>query len=133
MTLLKSYLIRAVRDWALESGLTPYILVDADCPGVVVPVQFVNRGRIVLNVHPRAVNALVLDDSVLRFSARFAGQSLGVEIPTTALMAVYAKENGQGITFPQSERSGNDAGDSGAQDNESGATPSGKPHLTVVK
>lgn len=133
MKLLKSYLIRAVRDWALESGLTPYILVDANRPGVVVPDRFVNLGRIVLNVHPRAVNAFVLDDEVLRFSARFSGQSLGIEIPTTALTAVYAKENGQGITFPQSDAPGNDAGDTVGQDVDSGLTSPAKPHLTVVK
>lgn len=133
MKILKSYLIRAVRDWALDAGLTPYVLVDASRPGVVVPEKFVNQGRIVLNVHPRAVNAFVLDDDKMRFSARFSGHSLVVEIPIAALMAVYAKENGQGITFPQSELPGNDAGDTAGRDTDLGPTVSGKPHLTVVK
>jgi len=98
---LKSYLVRAVRDWAMDSGLTPHLLVDATIPGVDVPAAFVNNGRIVLNVHPRAIQHFDLDRDCLRFHARFVGRSLPVALPIAAVLAVYAHENGQGVSFPE--------------------------------
>lgn len=97
---LKLYLVRAVRDWALDSGLTPHVLVDASFPGVTVPAGHVENGRIVLNVHPRAVDHFDLIDDWLRFSARFGPRSFLVEVPSAAVLSVYARENGQGISFP---------------------------------
>ncbi len=95
--------MRAVYDWAVESGFTPHIVVNANAPGARVPVGYADAaGRIVLNVHPRALQGFTFDDTWLRFSARFNGVSQLVEAPLTAVLAVYAKENGQGISFPES-------------------------------
>lgn len=100
---MKPYLIRAVYQWALDNGLTPHILVDVDVVGTQVPQAHVDNGSIVLNIHPHAVNELDLGNEWLLFSARFSGQVTAVEIPVTAVQAIFVKENGQGITFPESE------------------------------
>ena len=101
MSPLKLYLIRAVYDWAVDSGFTPQMLVDAAAPGVKVPPAYVQDGRIVLNIHPRAVGHFEFAADAVRFSARFGGQSLSVETPYAAVLAIYARENNQGITFPE--------------------------------
>jgi stringent starvation protein B len=101
MSPLKLYLLRAVHDWAVDSGFTPQVLADATVAGVKVPSGYVESGRIVLNVHPRATSHLEFSEDSLRFSARFGAQSFPVEIPYAAVLAIYARENGQGITFPE--------------------------------
>jgi stringent starvation protein B len=127
---LKAYLVRAVCDWALDQGLTPHVAVDATYPGVVVPAEYVQEGRIVLNVHPRAIQGYALGDEGLTFSARFGGRPLTVTIPLPAILAVYARENSQGISFPEP---GKPAPESGGPD-EGGTPPPRKgPHLRVVK
>lgn len=116
MSPLKLYLLRAVHDWAVDSGFTPQVLADATAPGVKVPSGYIDKGRIVLNVHPRAVSHLEFAGDALRFSARFGAQSFGIEIPYAAVLAIYARENGQGITFPEVS----------AEENKESA-PDGKP------
>jgi stringent starvation protein B len=101
MSSLKTYLLRAVYDWALESGFTPYIAVDATYAGVQVPERFVEGGRIVLNIQPNAIHGYQLTDELLSFSARFGGTPSNVAVPLAAVLAIYAKENGQGISFPE--------------------------------
>ena len=101
MTALKFYLTRAVYDWAVDNGLTPHIIVDTGAAGVVVPSGQIENGRIVLNIHPRAVHGFGFDETGIRFSARFGGRSFAVDVPLPALMAIYAKENGQGVSFPE--------------------------------
>lgn len=103
MTPLKLYLLRAVYDWAIESGFTPHVIVDANQPGVRVPNGFVQDGKIVLNVAPRAVQAFQLTAEGISFSARFGGTPHLVECPLPSLRAVYARENGQGVAFPESD------------------------------
>ncbi|HEX7044801.1 MAG TPA: ClpXP protease specificity-enhancing factor SspB [Burkholderiales bacterium] len=103
MTPLKLYLVRAVYDWAVENGFTPHIIVDAGAPGVRVPAGAAQDGRVVLNVSPRAVQGLVLDEQGFAFSARFGGQPFGVECALAAVRAIYARENGQGVAFPETE------------------------------
>lgn len=103
MTPLKLYLLRAVYDWAVENGFTPHFIVDAGQPGVRVPAAFVQDGKIVLNVSPRAVHGFVLDDAGVAFSARFNGTPHQIQAPLTAIRAVYARENGQGVAFPDSD------------------------------
>ncbi len=100
MNQLKPYLLRATRDWCLDNGLTPHLLVDATAAGVVVPMNHVEDGKIVLNTHPRSIQAFDIDDGGVRFAARFGGKEFFVEAPLNAVLAIYAKENGQGITFP---------------------------------
>lgn len=122
----RPYLIRAVHEWIVDSGLTPYLIVDAETPGVEVPKQYVQQGRIVLDVSPRAVRGLQLGNDWIEFSARFGGSSLPVRVPTYSIQAVYAKENGVGMAFQES----------GPGDEPSPEPPGGskmKPKLRVVK
>lgn len=99
MTPLRPYLLRAVHEWALDNGYTPHVLVDAAVEGVIVPNAYVRDGRITLNIHPQAVHQLDLGNDRVSFFARFGGQSLGVDIPIHAVLAVFARENGRGVFF----------------------------------
>ncbi|MBE9515656.1 MAG: ClpXP protease specificity-enhancing factor [Proteobacteria bacterium] len=101
MDSLKPYYIRSIHQWAVDNGHTPHVLVDANKPGVNVPDDYVKDGEIVLNVHPQAVASLDLGNEWLMFLARFAGRSYQVEVPVYAVRAVFARENGQGMTFPE--------------------------------
>ncbi|MHB8622688.1 MAG: stringent starvation protein B [Sulfuricaulis sp.] len=132
MSPLKLYLLRAVHDWAVDAGFTPYVLVDATAAGVKVPPGYVENGRIVLNVHPRATSYLEFSDDVMRFSARFASQSFAVTIPYAAVLSIYARENSQGISFPESTAVDNRDPGRGGQPPE-GQPPSKGPTLRVVK
>ena len=97
---LKVCLLEAVRDWIVDHNMTPYVIVDAK-HALAVPAEFITGGKIVLNVHPQAVHQYGMDGEILRFAARFRGQSRQLEIPAIAILAVYAKENGEGISFPR--------------------------------
>ena len=99
----RPYLIRALHEWALDSGLTPQIAVDATAPGVQVPAGFVRDGQIVLNIHPHSVHQLEIGNDTISLFARFSGRSEPVVIPVRAVLAVYARENGRGIQFPPGE------------------------------
>ena len=122
----RPYLIRAVHEWIVDSGLTPYLIVDAEAPGVEVPKQYVQQGRIVLDVSPRAVRGLQLGNDWIEFSGRFGGASLAVRVPTHSIKAVYAKENGVGMVFQESG-----SGDEPPPDPSGG--DKAKPRLRVVK
>ncbi|MFB9147889.1 ClpXP protease specificity-enhancing factor [Halomonas alkalicola] len=95
----RPYLARALYQWLLDNDLTPYIVVDAEQPGVEVPRQFVQNGQIVLNLSPGAVRDLFMENEALGFSARFGGQPMRLMVPTSALVAIYARENGVGMVF----------------------------------
>jgi stringent starvation protein B len=129
MTPLRPYLLRAVHEWALDNGYTPHILVDAAVEGVIVPNGYVRDGRITLNIHPQAVHQLDLGNDRVSFFARFGGQSLGVDIPIHAVLAVFARENGRGVFFQ--DEPGETPPDGTPPDN----TPSPKkgPQLKLVK
>ena len=99
MTSTRPYLLRAIREWALDNGLTPQILVDAGAEGVTVPDAYVKDSKIVLNIHDQAVNNLELGNDHVSFSARFGSVAMQVDVPIAAVMAVFARENGQGIFF----------------------------------
>jgi len=99
----RPYLIRALHEWALDSGFTPQIAVDATQAGVQVPVSYVREGQIVLNIHPQAVHQLNLGNDTITFFARFGGNSEPVTVPVHAVLAIYARENGRGIQFPPEE------------------------------
>lgn len=99
MTSSRPFLIRAIYDWIIENRLTPHMLVDANTEGALVPQEYVEQGRIVLNVCPNAVNQLVIGNHDVRFNARFNGNSMYVEFPCQAVLAIFAKENGQGMVF----------------------------------
>lgn len=99
MTPLKPYLIRAIYDWILDNNLTPHLLVNAEDPNALLPQQFVQDGRIILNIRPAAVEALSLGNEAIEFNTRFSGKSTYINAPISAIMAIYAKENGKGMVF----------------------------------
>lgn len=126
----RPYLLRAIYDWIVDSGLTPYVLVDATADGVVVPADHVNDGKIVLNVGPNAVAAFSLDDSALACDCRFGGRSFAVYLPMPSIQAVYARESGEGMVFEAEDFSAS------PPDDDPGASPpkpSGGGHLKIVK
>jgi len=104
LTSRRPYLIRAIYDWVVDNGLTPHLLVAADAPGVDVPSQFVTEeGRITINVSPSAVRDLRLGNDAIQFAARFSGQPYQVMVPPGAVLALYARENGEGMLFGEVE------------------------------
>ena len=132
MAALKTHLLRAVYDWAVENGFTPQIVVDTKADGVRVPAGHADAaGRIVLNIHPRALQGFGFDDSWIRFTARFGGTPAGVEVPLAAVLAIYARENGQGISFPA--EAGGDGGGDDAPAGGASAAVRKRPGLRVVK
>lgn len=94
----KPYLIRAIHEWCSDSGYTPYIAVVAD-EHVNVPREFVKNGEIVLNISPLATNRLTLGNEFIEFQARFGGVAREVSVPVEKVIAIYARENGQGMAF----------------------------------
>ncbi|MDK8464491.1 ClpXP protease specificity-enhancing factor [Marinobacter sp. SS13-12] len=139
MTSSRPYLVRAFNEWILDNDCTPYIVVDAGVQGVQVPTEHVANGQIVLNISPGAVRGLAIGNGALEFSARFGGVPMQVFIPLQAVMAVYAKENGEGMVFgsepgsPDPEGPEGKDGDSAGDGGQSGDRPSGRPTLKVVK
>lgn len=103
MTPSRPYLLRAVYDWVVDNGFTPQVLVNAEADGVAVPGQYVKDGRIVLNVSASAVRNLVMGNETLSFSARFAGSPFQVSVPVSAVLAIVARENGAGMSFPEED------------------------------
>lgn len=101
MTSNRPYLLRAVHEWICDNGLTPYIVVDAGKPGVQVPPQAINEGKVVLNLAPRAVARLDIGNDAITFMARFGGVSHAVSVPVAAVQAIYARENGQGMLLAE--------------------------------
>jgi stringent starvation protein B len=117
--------------WIADNGMTPHLLVDVSVDGVRVPTQHIQNGKIILNIAPMAINGLVLGDTEITFSARFSGQPMGLYIPVEAVLAVYAKENGQGMMFSEND------GAISSPDNDDDPDPSPdkprRPGLRVVK
>lgn len=99
MTELKPYLIRSIYEWIVDNNFTPYLQVDASHHAAVLPMQFVQDGKIILNLRPLAVEALCLGNEAIEFNTRFSGKSTYVNAPVAAVMAIYAKENGRGMVF----------------------------------
>lgn len=131
----RPYLIRAIYEWATDNGFTPHLLVAADYEGVAVPREYVQEGRITLNVSPMAVQSLDLHSEPLWFSARFSGSSFDVQVPSGAVLAVFARENGEGIVFGEVEPPPGDGKPREAKPGETpkGPRPGGRPNLRVVK
>jgi stringent starvation protein B len=103
MTSNRPYLLRALFEWISENRMTPHILVDAAIDGVDVPEQAVQKGKVILNIDQAAVQDLELGNEWLSFNARFSGRRYEVIVPVEAVLAIYAKENGQGMMFAQDE------------------------------
>lgn len=101
MTSSQPYLIRAIYDWVIDNGFTPYLLVNAENDYAMIPRDFVEDGKIVLNINPSAISDLQLGNDYIMFNARFSGKAMEVSVPVTAVLAIYARENGQGMMFDE--------------------------------
>jgi stringent starvation protein B len=101
-TSTRPYLIRALYEWCTDNGLTPYVAVRVD-DTVQVPHEFVKDGEIVLNISFDATQALKLGNDFIEFTARFGGVARSIIVPMGRVVAIYARENGQGMAFPQPE------------------------------
>ena len=132
MTSSRPYLIRALYDWIIDNGLTPYLLVDAARDGVQAPTDFADEGgRLVLNISPRAVRGLDLGQEDICFSARCGGTPWDVHLPTAAIIAIYARENGQGMMFSDDDQP--QPPDDGSTEDDRPAGAARRPNLRVVK
>jgi stringent starvation protein B len=94
----KPYLLRALYEWCVDNGYTPYISVVVD-PNTRVPMEYVRDGEIVLNIGPLAISKLQMGNDLIECSARFSGAARQISIPVGCVAAIYAKENGQGMSF----------------------------------
>lgn len=137
MVSTKPYFVRAIFEWCVDQGLTPYISVVVGAR-TRVPREFVKDGQIVLNIGPDATSQLLLGNDEITFQARFNGIAFPVVVPVDAVAAIFAKENGQGMSFevagsetqpPEEQPS---LASDGAPD-EPPPAPGGRPHLTRVK
>ena len=136
MTSSRPYLIRALYEWIVDNNCTPHVLVNAEHAQVQVPQGFAKDGQIVLNVSPSAVRHLHMDNEALSFEGRFGGVAHQLYIPSAAVLAIYARENGQGMVFDleppvldEDDEGPDDDGPSGGEP----PRPSGRPSLKVVK
>lgn len=136
------YLLRALYEWCVDSGHTPYISVRVG-PQTRVPTGFVKDGQIVLNIGPNAVRNLQMDNDWVMFSARFGGVSHDIQVPVSSVLAIYARETGEGMAFPQaSQEEGKADGGGVATDAAAGQDeavqpdpdkPKGRPNLRLIK
>jgi len=95
----KPYLLRAIYEWIVENNATPHIALFAENPDVLVPEQFVDDGKIILNISPTAAQDLLITNETITFSARFGGKPFNIYSPISAVLALYASENGEGLSF----------------------------------
>lgn len=141
-TSTKPYLIRAIYEWCVDQGFTPYVAVVVDGQ-TEVPRNYVKDNQIVLNLSPDAVHQLVLGNDFLTCSARFGGVAQGISVPVDNVAAIYARENGQGMAFEVGGKSAPAdtaadqpeppaAGESPTAPDEPPKAP-GRPHLTRIK
>ena len=133
MTSNRPYLMRAIYEWILDNDMTPHVLIDADLPSVEVPRQYVEEGRIVLNISPGAVQQFAIDNECLGFSARFGGKPFSIYAPINAVRAVYAAENSEGMMFEILPTSDEEEGNSESDDDPEPTPPPKRPSLRVVK
>ena len=134
LTPTRPYLTRALYEWICDNQLTPYLLVDATQNGTMVPVQYIQDGQIVLNIAPHATHALHMSNETITFSARFGGVSQNLYIPFSAVLGIYARENGQGMFFDPQEYEGiqNDQNALKSNDQEQQEQPKKKPGFRLL-
>jgi stringent starvation protein B len=139
MVSTKPYFLRAVFEWCVDQGFTPYLTVAVDAR-TRVPREYVRDGQIVLNLGPDATHQLEMGNEEITFQARFNGVAFPVAVPIDAVAAIYAKENGQGMAFePNLNATGPAEAESPEVLSDSGSpelppsSPVGRPHLTRIK
>lgn len=101
MTSTKPYLVRAIYEWILDNAMTPHLVIDANYPGSDVPREFVEDGRLVLNLSPGAVRGLVIGNEQVELSARFGGVARNILFPTESVLGIFARENREGMVFAE--------------------------------
>lgn len=133
----RPYLLRALYEWLVDNQCTPHLLVNANYQGVQVPSAFVSDGQIVLNVSPSAVRYLEMDNDAVSFEGRFGGVAHRLYMPIAAVMAIYARENGQGMVFevdePEAALAAEEEDGQDPDPSDEPPRPSGRPSLKVVK
>ncbi|WP_058533314.1 ClpXP protease specificity-enhancing factor [Legionella saoudiensis] len=133
MTSNKPYLIRAFYDWIVDNGLTPYVLVNTAYAGVQVPHEHIVEARIVLNISPAATRGLLLENDRIVFTARFSGKTEQIFVPPSAVLEIYAKENGRGIAFELEEEPPSSPPPATAGADAAATMAKSKPSLKLVK
>ena len=141
MTSHRPYLLRALYEWIVDNGMTPHVLVDAGQPGVRVPQHAIKDGKVVLNIAERALARQQMDNEAIPISARFGRVSHPVDVPISAVVAIYARETGHGMVLPEDVLGGPEDPDGGPptppDGNDDGPGPDDPPprrsHLRVVK
>lgn len=124
----KPYLLRAIHEWCVDSGLTPYLAVKVD-RDTRVPPGYVKDGEIVLNIGPEAIKDLHMANDYITFGGRFGGVAHDIVVPVAAVVGIYARESGEGLAFEAQEPPPPEPEGGG----EPSAAPPGKSHLRVVK
>ena len=135
MTSSRPYLARALYEWIVDNGCTPYVVVNANRDDVHVPRAYVKDGQIVLNIAPSAVVGLKLDNDALEFNARFGGVAMQIYVPMSAVLGIYARENGQGMIFEPEDSPTNSPSPTTPDSNHNSGNNKkpGRPGLKVVK
>lgn len=137
MTSNRPYLVKAIYEWIIDNDVTPHVVINALSENVTIPQQYVDDGKIILNINPSAVQNLVIDDDCLMFNARFGGKPYNIYAPMHAVMAIYAAENGEGMMFNEEQYGGSPPPsppeEGGADDGDDTPSPRKKPTLRVVK
>ncbi|VFP86706.1 Stringent starvation protein B [Candidatus Erwinia haradaeae] len=100
-TSCRPYLIRAFYEWLIDNQLTPHLVIDLHIPDVVVPLEYSSNGQIILNISPNAVNDLELGNHKILFTTSFSGILKKISIPPLSVIAIYSRENGEGMIFEQ--------------------------------
>lgn len=134
LTSTKPYLIRALYDWIVDNHCTPYVVVNAEARDVEVPRQYIEDGRIVLNIDNEAVHELKLNNNFIEFNARFNGVATQVYVPINAVLAIYAHENGHGMVFNEEHQNAPAAEDGSSRHvSVKRPDPNKKVELRVIK
>jgi len=136
MTSTRPYLLRAMHEWMLDNDLTPQLVVDARSDDARIPRQYVKDERIVLNVSPNAVRHLSMGNDRVEFMARFGGTPFQVSVAPVHVLAIIARENGTGMSFPDEEAQAGTASSPPEPDPDGAPPPPApgkRPSLKVVK
>ncbi len=133
MTPNKPYVIRAFYEWLLDNEVTPYILVDASNESVLIPDGIANDGKVVLNLVPSAIQQLEMTNEYLSFSARFNGVAHDIYCPMASILAIYARENGEGTMFNIDAETVPDADSSAITKSTTAKKKQDHPGLRIVK
>jgi len=135
MTPSRPYLLRAIYEWLLDNDMTPYAVINANYPGIDLPIEHVRNEQMILNLAPTAVGGLNIGNDWVMVDVRFGGRPVRLQLPTMAVMAIYARENGRGMVFSDEEEPTPEPPPAtpAGSDQSSGSSGRKRPALRVVK